>query len=279
MNMEMPAEIIAAGIVAMQGWTLRELVNLKTAVAEIRATCRLKNCDARESLPGGDDNEPQQTAREERLRVLLMKEKRKRRVRLFGGFMFVVATMLAAWLLTGCGTFSRGEVAAKVTNTVPVQTVTSAQPPPTLENPNPPPVVVTNTVLREVVTVVTNSVYSPAPNVIAAIETARAVNSVVPSPVSPLIDNALVLVASLLGAAAAWKTRVARNEGDKRALADAMLKAAIAGVESVGHEATKGAIANAAAGAGVSAQLDAKVQSVAAYVSAAPGAQPPKPAP
>lgn len=256
--MPITPEFIAGAALALQGWTLRQVISLKEDVAEIKATCRARNeC--------GHAHEETNKTEE---RIELVKAKRRKSMRIWGA---LAALGMLAWMLTGCGTvggtFKRGEVAMLVTNAVPVQTVTTTQPPPTIENPNPAPVVVTNTVLREIVTVQTNAVYGVSEQAGAILTTARAVNAVIPSPVGGLIDGGLVLLTALLGTIAGVKSRAASAAGDKAALAEAMLKAAIAGVEAVGHEATKASIANAAAGAGVAAQLDGEVQRVAAYVS------------
>jgi hypothetical protein len=253
--MEMTPEWIAAGILGLQAWQLRTTVGLKEDVAAIKATCA-----ARAGCTESEEKENK------------MNHSKRQRRRFFSAMLTTVILAAACYLVMGCAggpqLLQRGEAVHTTTNALPFPVVVTTQPPPTIENPNPPPVTVTNWETRVVETVVTNAVWTVAPETVAAIDTARAVNGLLPTgPIAPLVDSALLLALAGLGAWGKIRSRAAAAAGDKAALAGAMLKAAIAGVEAAGDGATKAAIANAAAGAGVAGQLDAEVQGVVAYIT------------
>lgn len=100
-------------------------------------------------------------------------------------------------------------------------------------------------------------------NLANALQTAQAVNAVVPSPVQPIVGGVLGLLATLAGAYGAYKSK-------QLTLSNAALTAVVAGVEIAGNPAIKQAIQNLAVANGSQPHLDAKVQAVSENVAPPP---------
>ena len=226
--MEIPNEFVALGgtaVVGLQAWTLAEVVKLKTKVAVIAATC-----NACETSNGK-----------------LMKLNKS----LLGLF---VASAIAVGF-SGCGTVK------KLYTQTPGQPVVVSQPVFGLTT-NANGVVAIGQVGVTNVTSATET-WQLNTNLANALQTAQAVNAVVPSPVQPIVGGLLALFTTLAGAYGAYKSK-------QLTVANAALTALIAGVETAGNPAIKQAIKTLAVANGSQPHLDAKVQAVSENVAPPP---------